>query len=133
MALSEEPFFGGERTDRLRRQGKNLVYGRTPGDQSPFREVFSGLAQRGEIDLQQGTDPVVMIEAQSLTIGHSDEKEINQDLLSGQIADESAGNKSVIDPTEGARYLPDPVMIDEPSCILSPFSAVVKFQRRDIK
>jgi hypothetical protein len=117
LALPEDTLFGGKRANWLGGQSKDLVYGRTPGDQRSFDQAFSGLPQRAQIDLQKGTDPVVMIEAQPLTIGHCDEKEINQDLLPGQVADEPAGDKPMIDPTEGARNLPDPVRIDEPSCI----------------
>jgi hypothetical protein len=88
--------------DGLLRQAKDLVErGIISHKGSPY-QGFSGCAQGRQVDLEKAGDSVIVIEAQSVTIRDSNQKEIEQDLRHGELLEKACRDKAVIDPTEGA-------------------------------
>jgi len=103
------PLFFRWKRDGPRRQREDLIKRRFVGDKRTSDQSLSGFTQGGQIDLQKGSDAIIMIKAQSVSIRDSDQKEIQKDLDHGQIVEESSRYESVVDPAEGAFDLSDTV------------------------
>ena len=67
------------------------------------------LPQSGEVDLQKAGHSVIMIKAQSISVRNGDQKEIEKHFDHGEVVEKSFGNKTVVDPTEGALDLSNSV------------------------
>jgi hypothetical protein len=105
------PLFSGWRSNGLRWQRKNLIERRFIGQERTLHHSIPRFTQSGQINLQKRGYSIIMIKTQSMTIRDSNQKEIEEDLDHGKIMEEPFGDKAVIDPTEGAFDLSDPVRI----------------------
>jgi hypothetical protein len=101
------PFLSGGNNNGTGWQRQDLVKRGIIGHERSQHQVFSGLAQRNQIDLQKGGDSVVMIETQSISIRDGDQEKVKNNLDGGKVSQKSIGDETVIDPTEGAFDLSD--------------------------
>jgi hypothetical protein len=52
--------------------------------------------------------PVIVVEADAVSVRNSNQEKIKQDFYSGQFKEKSSGYEAMIDPTEGALDFADP-------------------------
>jgi hypothetical protein len=102
------PLFSGGRDHGLRRQREDLIERRLISHEGPLEQPFSGLSQGGKINLQKAGNSVIMIKAQSISVGNSDQKKIEKDFQGGEVSQKSSCDEAMIDPAEGALDLSEP-------------------------
>jgi hypothetical protein len=108
------PLLSGGPDHGPRGQGEDLVEGRLISHERPLDQSFSGLPQGGQVDLQKAGDSVIVVEAQSMAVGDSDQKEIEKDFQGREISQKSSRDETMIDPAEGAFDLSEPLRKENP-------------------
>jgi hypothetical protein len=106
------PLFSGGRDHGLRRQREDLIERRLISHEGPLEQPFSGLSQGGKVDLQKTGDSVIMIKAQSISVGNSDQKKIEKNFQGREVSQETPCNETMIDPAEGTLDLSEPFGIE---------------------
>jgi hypothetical protein len=102
------PLLLGRQDHGPRGQGENLVERRLISHERPLDQSFPRLSQGSKIDLQEAGDSVIIIEAQSMAVGDSDQKKVEKDFHGREISDKSSCDETMIDPAEGAFDLSEP-------------------------
>ena len=87
------------------------------GQQRSHNQALPCLSQGGETDLKKAAYSVIMIEADAVSIGDSNQEKIEKDLYGGQILEESPGDKAMVDPAKRVFNLAEPVWIENPFAI----------------
>jgi hypothetical protein len=105
------PLFFGWKKDWLRRQREDLIKRKFVGDKRSPDQAFPGFPKSGQINLQKGSDAIIVIKTQSVTIRDGDQEEIKKNLDHREIMEETLCYKAVINPTEGAFNLSDSVWV----------------------